>query len=106
MIGMILTEAQLSVDQSWIEADYKTAIMYLTAHLIATDNTDEGDSVNIGGANTGAIASESFGAISVSYESSAGSVKASALNDLYGGTSYGRRFLAMLRRNKPGILVV
>jgi hypothetical protein len=107
LVQMILDEAAGSVDKSWIERDYQPAIMYLAAHLLATDNSEEGDSVNIGGANAGAIASETFGAISVSYQNSASNVAgSSSLTDLYGGTVYGRRFLALLRRNKPAIVVV
>ena len=40
-VQVLLTEAGTSVDNSWREEDYPYAIMYLTAHLIATDNSDE-----------------------------------------------------------------
>ena len=49
LIDMLILEASGSVDQSWREEDYQPAIMYLAAHLYATDNSAEGSSVNYGG---------------------------------------------------------
>jgi hypothetical protein len=103
-VDAILLEASASVDESWAEADYQPAIMYLTAHLIATDASgahEEGEEIDTGGAG---IASESFGPLSVSYarESSSAAVSTSG----YESTVYGRRFLALLRRNKPSVVAI
>jgi len=106
LIQAIMNETKSSIDDSWIEADYQPAVMYLTAHLLATDNSDEGGEVEVGSAGAGGVASESFGGgLSVSYDKgrSSGSLSSS---DRYGTTEYGRRFLALLRSNKPAIVVV
>lgn len=74
-INSILLEASSSVDQSWVEADYQPAIMYLAAHLLATSGGDEDDETddNGGSDGDGGIASESFGPLSVSYFQNGGS---------------------------------
>lgn len=105
-IEMILAEAaSTGVDTDWREADYQPAIMYLAAHLLSTDNSQEGDEVSIGAAGAGGVASESFGGLSISYDkgNQSGSLSSS---EAYGSTEYGRRYLMMLRGNKPGVMVV
>ena len=98
-----LAEATSEVDTTWREADYAPAILYLAAHLYSTDNSEEGGEVELGGV-TGSIASESFSGMSISYASRAsGSLSNS---DRYGSTEYGRRYLALLRRNCGGPIVV
>lgn len=39
IVELILAEAANNIDNSWREADYQLAIMYMTAHLLATDNS-------------------------------------------------------------------
>lgn len=104
LIQQMLDEAAGQIDISWREADYQPAILYLSAHLLATDNSDEGAEVVIGGSQ-GAIASESFGGMSISY-ATAGSADASANASQYGSTEYGRRFYNLLIKNRGGPLVV
>lgn len=105
-IEAMMAETKTSIDDSWIEDDYQPAVMYLVAHLLATDNSGAGEDVVIGSSGAGGIASESFGGgLSVSYDKgqSTGSLSSS---DRYGTTEYGRRFLALLRSNKPAIVVI
>ena len=107
LIEALLSEAASQIDTSWREADYQPAIMYLTAHLLATDNSSEGDSVEFGGAGAGTIASESFGALSVSYATKSGSNASNAAWAAeYETTEYGRRYLRLLKLTKPAIMVV
>lgn len=102
LITLLLAEAASEIDATWREADYQPAILYLTAHIFSTDNSTEGDAVEVGG-STGAIASESFSGMSVSYAQRSGSLSAS---DRYGSTEYGRRYLALLRKNCGGPIAV
>jgi hypothetical protein len=103
-IEAMIVEANRSVDQSWTDGDYKTAIMYLAAHLIATDNMEAGSSV-VFGPGSGAVASESFGGMSISYEKTPGADD-SAAKSQWGSTEYGRRFYRLLKLNKSSITVV
>lgn len=106
LIQMLLTEAAGKVSTSWVEADFQPAILYLTAHLIATDNSAEGEAVEIGSAGGGAIKSESMGGLSITYGSDAGAGTTLSANEIYGGTVYGRRFLYLLNLNFYGPAVV
>lgn len=105
VVSRLLEEAARTIDTSWIEDDYQPAILYLTAHLLATDNSEEGASVSVGAAGAGSITSESFGGMSISYSqgNTSGSLSSS---EQYGSTEYGRRFLSLLKRNQPPIVVV
>lgn len=104
-IAMVIAEASRMIDQTWREADYQPAILYLAAHLLATDNSGEGESVEIGAAGAGRIQSESWPGMSVTY--GAGNMQGSlSKNEAFGSTEYGRRFLSLLRLNKPAIVVI
>jgi hypothetical protein len=105
LIQTLITEASASVDTSWVETDYQPAIMYLAAHLLATDNSGEDDTPTIGGAGGGQLTSESFGGISASYAAQSFAEGSLSADDQYGTTEYGRRFLALLQRNRGGPLV-
>jgi len=102
-IDLVLAEAISSIDETWREVDYAPAILYLTAHLLSTDNSEAGSDVEFGG--IAQVASESFGGMSISYSSNSSSGSL-ASNELYGSTEYGRRFLALLRRNITGPVVI
>jgi hypothetical protein len=104
LIEALLAEAAGQIDTSWREVDYQPAIMYLAAHLLATDNSAEGEEVEVGG-STGGIASESWGSMSVSYDTSAKSATAASSSE-WGSTEYGRRFYSLLKKNKPGIVAI
>ena len=105
LIEALLAEAMLMVDDSWLsQADYTAGVMYLTAHLLATDNSAAGSSVVIG-AGAGGVASESFGGMSISYDKGA-SANDAASKSQWGSTEYGRRFFRLLKLNKPAIVSV
>lgn len=108
VIAALITEASRRVDNTWKEGDYQPAIMYLAAHLLATDNSAEGSSVQVGAAGGRTIASESFGGgLSRSYTNSSFNAEGSlSADDEYGTTEYGRRYYALLRLNKRGPLVI
>ena len=103
VVAALIDEATNTIDTDWVESDYQPAIMYLAAHLIATDNSGEDEEVEVG-AEAGAIASESFGPMSISYDNSS-SDTSGASSSQYGSTTYGRRFYAILVRNRPAIVV-
>lgn len=88
LIQSLIDEAARQVDTSWIEADFQTAVLYLVAHLASVEKQ-----YGSGGAE---LASESVGGIfSVSYRETKTELES---------TVYGKRFLALLKRNKPAFL--
>lgn len=92
-IDALIAEASAHVDDSWLEQDYATAILYLVAHLY---QQEQGVA-----ASRGTIVSESFGPMSTSY---APTIPTGGLN--FGATEYGRRFQELQSRNFPAVLVV
>jgi hypothetical protein len=106
-IEMILEEATNTIDTSWRELDYKIAIMYLTAHLLAVDASQSGDEVAVGsaGSSSGVVSSESFGGMSISYATNS-ALQVAASKSTWGETEYGRRFYQLLVRNKPAIVSI
>ena len=103
VVEAILVEATNQIDTTWREIDYAPAIMYLAAHMLATDNSSAGTEIDYGTGPT-SIASESFSGMSIAYKTvtpMAGSAAASA----FGTTSYGRRYYDLLKKNKPAVVV-
>jgi hypothetical protein len=101
-ITAIFAELAVEVDTTWVEADYKTGLMYLTAHkLVMEDANNTGASAALG---QGPLKSQSFGDASETYATaSEGGAGSSSEYDL---TVYGRNWLRLLRRNSPRVLVV
>lgn len=103
-IVAVLAEASAKVDNRWRAQDYKPAILYLTAHLLTMDNSQDGEEPAIGPSGAGqVIASESIAGMSVSYFNG-GAVSGSSSE--YMMTEYGRRYLRLLRANFGGPVVV
>lgn len=97
LLTLLLAEASVQVDNSWIEEDYQTAILYLTAHMLANELA-----AGLGAAGaSGPIQSESFGPMSRSYAISASAMTDEGLE----GTVYGRRYRSLRRKSFPGVAV-
>ncbi len=95
-IQFALDEASSFVDDTWITNDAVLAQMYLAAHSIAVSEA----SADVGGRT---IVSESIGIISASYGTAqTSSSDGSALKR----TSYGERYLSLLRRNHPPVAII
>jgi Protein of unknown function (DUF4054) len=93
LIDNALTRAGRNVDTTWFEEDYQTGYMLYAAHLL-----QRGENAADTGGQTGNIASESLGRISVSYQKNANAFDASGL----GSTSYGEEYLTLLKLNRGG----
>lgn len=99
VFDLVLLEAQRRVDTTWLEGDYTTAIIYLTAHLASLAN----QTVSSGGdASAQFITSESYGRISLSYGTNGVIINSSGLQT----TPYGQLFAGLVKRNFPAVLVV
>lgn len=89
LIEVLLVEATALVDDRWKAEDITPAILYATAHMVVSE----------GSADSLPVISESLGPISTAYAFDA---KA----DPWTNTEYGRRFLALRKRNTGGSIVV
>lgn len=104
-ISALLLEAGMQVDDTWVsQEDYTAGVMYLTAHLLVTERATLEEGAD-SGSGDGEISSESFGPLSVSYKASSGNVANDFVSE-YSTTSYGKRWLRLVARNKPGIVAV
>lgn len=101
LVEAVIVEATNNIDTSWVEADYKPAIMYQTAHILSIDNADAGQDPQVGPSTY--LSSESFAGMSMSYSQVQGGTLGSS--EIWGTTSYGRRYLDLLRKNKSGPVV-
>lgn len=98
VVTAAISEAANRVDQSWDETDYQLAIMLYAAHVMTTDGLGASDDTLFAGLRSVTIGPLSFSSVPLDQQSSAsGGLKA---------TSFGRRFLELLRRNHPPILAV
>lgn len=96
-VTAMLAEASRSVSTCWSEADYGDAIMYLAAHMIAEEQSAGGPTA---ASKAGPIKRVKADTVEIEYMGGAPSDAALS------GTVYGRRFLALRKRNVPGVLVV
>jgi hypothetical protein len=93
-VDRAIAVAKRMVDQSWTEGDYTRAIELYACHILTN-----GDLATATSGVGGAIASESLGPISVSYQSSTQQADANGFN----ATVYGKEFAFLLRLNRGGM---
>ncbi|QIG73250.1 putative structural protein [Rhizobium phage RHph_N17] len=102
-VQMILDEAVAEVGETWIEAYRTPGVLYLAAHLLASQGL--GYSAGSGGAAvTGAIKRRKVGDVETEFAGVAGGGN----GDFYGyaSTIYGQQFMRLLRKNFPAVAVV
>lgn len=90
LASIIADEATLIVDESWLESNYKQAIMFLVAHWLTVEQNAD---------RPGVISGESFGPISTQYA-------VNTNTDTLAATQYGVRFMKMRKGNFPAVMVV
>lgn len=102
ILATALAEAAVRVDATWTPGDYPLGVMLYAAHTLTLDGFGSGAEAALGAA--GALGFQSFRSGSLNLDRGAQPSRdatASTLNE----TTYGRRFLALLRVNQPAVLV-
>ena len=95
-IEMAISDAGDEISESvWMEKDYANGVLFLAAHFM-TAGIAQGEFITDGGPP---IKAESIGRLSTTYGDPAKSGD-------YTSTNYGNRYLRLLRRNVPRLLVV
>lgn len=113
-VGLFIDEALSSVDNTWVEADYQTAIMALACHKMTMEGEplrSSNPSATIDVSNLGRkIKSRKVGDVSVEFEGSDASTstpdKASSFRLDLSKTPYGNKYLQLLKLNSFGMRVV
>lgn len=112
LIDELLQEALSAVDESWIERDRVPALLAYAAHLLAVElygnpvmDMGNGQAMRV----SGPLSSAAVGSVNASFgnggnygSTGGGGMSASVL----ASTPYGARYLELLRRSKPPVLVV
>lgn len=111
LITAIIAESEPYVGETWLDRDRRPAVMFLVAHKLATEGRFKATASagGAGGVTTGPMKRRKVGDVEVEYAgagSSAGGGSGNDLTSLYGGTQYGREYLALMRRNFPAIAIV
>ena len=101
VVGNAIVEAQTRVDESWLPSDYTIAIMLLAAHTLTLDGQGAGAEAAMAAAGAMGFRSLHSGSLGLDREPAPSGGHPSMLEQ----TSYGRRFLALLRVNQPAVVV-
>lgn len=98
VVDAALAEAALMVDDSWLsQQDFTTGRLLYAAHVLTLGGLGTTSEAQFAG-----FSSLSIGSLSLTRAAFSGDVAPGS----YESTSFGRRFLQLLRQNKPPILVV
>ena len=101
-LAQALAEAQSRVDTTWLPADYTIAIMLLSAHTMTLDGLGTGAEAASAAAGTLGYTSLRSGSLSLDRRHPG---ERGQDTSLLAETTYGRRFLALLKVNQPAVLV-
>ena len=97
----VVDEAMLEVDEGWGDADRRTAVLHLAAHMLALEGWPGRLTCGASAAAlavTGGVVREKVGDVEVQYSG----VKAEGFDQ----TPYGCRYKALLRRNSAAVFIV
>ncbi len=101
-LARAIAEARTRVDTGWLPGDYAIAILLLAAHTLTLDGFGTGAEAAAAAAGTLGYASLRSGNLSLDRaRPPPGAHAPSVLAE----TTYGRRFLALLKVNRPAVLV-
>lgn len=101
-LAQAIAEAQTRVDTGWLPGDYAIAILLLAAHGLTLDGLGTGAEAASAAAGTLGFAALRSGGLSLERQRPPrGAPEPSILAE----TTYGRRFLALLKVNRPAVLV-
>lgn len=95
-VQLALDETAARVDETWREADYAPARLYLAAHILTLDG--HGAQAQTAGLQAQGLKSFKSGSMSAEFRSD-------APQGSYAATGYGARFAALLEINAGGPLV-
>lgn len=101
-----LDEGALRADETWVsEADYRLGIMLYAAHVLTLDGHGTGAEAEAGAAGTLSLTSFKSGTFSFTKSSGASSGGSANAFGTLGMTTYGQRYLELLRQNVPAVAI-
>lgn len=108
LVTLVLAEAIPQVGETWLERDRRPAQLYLTAHLLTMEGEPKRSTLGAAGATagTGQVKRFTVGDVTTELAGPGGGGSGSGSASDYGSTSYGRRYLELMRRNFAGPVAV
>lgn len=104
LVGLVLNEAIAQVGETWLERDRARAQMLLTAHNLTLEGEPARTVSGSASAGTGSVKRVRVGDVETEFASPGASSGVSM--GIYGSTTYGQQYLALLRMNFGGPVVV
>lgn len=98
-----LGEAANRVDTTWREEDFQTAQLLYAAHILTTDGHGTGREAKFAALGDAGISQIKISSLSVSMNK--GGTETVKFSSTLAKTSFGKRFLDLMRLNHPAILV-
>jgi hypothetical protein len=108
-VEIFIEEASSMVDESWVERDFKPAILALASHNMSMEGEPHRSQGKVTNALTDGrpISSRKVGDVSTAFESSDTSTseqdKGSTFTSGLSKTAYGKKYLSLLRLNQPTV---
>ncbi len=96
-----LGEAAVRVGSTWTDCDYAMGVVLYAAHLLTLDGQGTSAEAALAAAGTLGITTFKAGTLELQRRPPTGADAGNLLTE----TTYGRRFLALLRVNQPSVLV-
>jgi hypothetical protein len=106
LIGLVLGEAINAVGSTWEEGERALAQMLLAAHSLTLEGEPGRTLTGASAAGSGAVKSRSVGDVKVEFAGSGAGVISSAKTLGLTDTSYGSRYLTIMRKNFSGPVAV
>lgn len=103
VLTVALAEAATRVDTTWTPGDYPLGVMLYAAHVLTLDGRGTGAEAALGAAGAGDLTTLRSGSLHL--ERAAPTAGKGQAETVLNRTSYGRRFVALLRVNAPAVLV-
>lgn len=100
-----LNEGANKVDTTWREVDYQNAIMLFAAHVLTIDGHGTGREAKFAALAEAGISSIKISSLAISLKKG-GSEGSSKSYGTLSSSSYGKRFLDLMRVNHPAVVVV
>lgn len=103
-VQVFLDEADGEVGETWTEKDRALAVLYLAAHLLVSQGASGASPGGGGAAPAGAIKRRKVGDVETEYFGT--DATATITISSTASTPYGKRYLELMRKNFPAVVVV
>lgn len=106
LINLLLAEAIPQVGETWVERDRKPATLYLVAHMLAMEGEPGRTTTGTGIGVSGPMRRRKVGDVETEFAAFGANSRGGTSATGYDATTYGQRFLELMRKNFPAVAVV